>query len=286
MEKSKILIITGMHRSGTSVVTQWLRQCGLETGNEQRETVAPGHYRHFEDADFMDAHKAILKSHRMPESGFTTAPLQALSYHEKDRLKDIIFYKNRFNRQWGWKDPRTCLFLDTYRELAPDAFYFVIWRGYQSVTCSLLNQLYKESEKKYMSRTGIGPLIWNVFLKKNYMKKLCRKYCVSYLKVWIAYYGSILEHIKHLPDHNYIITEHTALHENDQPVFKRLTGAWGFELRFKQFKPLFKEALLNTSFNIDAYIKDAALIVQAKHIENELLRLAVINSRHYAPVAV
>ena len=286
MDKNKVLIITGMHRSNASVITQWLRKCGLETGNDLPGMNEPDEYRHFEDVDFLDAHKAILKSHRLPDNGFTASPLNPLSYNERDRLKDIVFYKNQFNRQWGWKDPRTCLFLETYRQLIPDAFYLVVWRDYQSVVCSLINQVYRQAEKKYTARKGVTKFIWDRLVKKRQLKVLCKKHCQSFLKTWITYNQAILHHIGSLPENNYIITEHTALYKNDKPVFQYLTDSWGFALRFCSFKSVYKEMLLNKSFNIDACITDTTLISQAKHIENELLRLSVLNSRSHSLMAV
>src|SRR5204863_4091746 len=151
-----VVIITGMHRSGTSLITHWLHECGLHVGNELLGADTGNDNGHFEDLDFLNSHKALLKSRRLSDNGFTTSPLKPLTCEEKDKLRDIISYKNNFNRQWGWKDPRTCLFLDVYRELIPDAFYFVVLRDFQSVTSSLIYRMYKQRAAKYASKKGIA----------------------------------------------------------------------------------------------------------------------------------
>jgi hypothetical protein len=286
MVKNKILIITGMHRSGTSVVSEWLHACGLPLGDELLEADAGHENGYFEDIDFLNAHRAILKGRRLADTGFTATPLKPLSYSESDRLKDIISYKNGFNRQWGWKDPRTCLFLDTYHQLIPDAFYFVVIRGYQSVVSSMINHAYKQKESKYASRKGIVRFIWDRIMKKRAIESLCKKYCGQYIKIWINYNQAILQHVQRLPANRYIVEDHATLYTNDKSVFQHITGIWGFALKFYNFENLYKEVLMNKSFNIDACIKDASLISQAKDIEEALRQLSLSANKTHSLMAV
>ncbi|MEP6750870.1 MAG: sulfotransferase, partial [Bacteroidota bacterium] len=171
MIKNKILVITGMHRSGTSLITQWLNKCGLHVGDELMGAATGNDEGHFEDLDFLHAHQSILKGRRITDEGYT-APIGQLSHEEKDILNNIISYKNNFNQQWGWKDPRTCLFLDTYRQLIPNAFYFVVLRDPQSVVSSLVLRIYKRTVKKYASHTGMSKFIWEHFKRKRRMNML------------------------------------------------------------------------------------------------------------------
>jgi hypothetical protein len=271
MVKNKILIITGMHRSGTSLITHWLHTCGLHIGDELLGADTGNENGHFEDLDFLNSHKALLKGRKLPDNGFTANPFKQLSDEEKDKLRDIISYKNAFNQQWGWKDPRTCLFLDVYNELIPGAFYFVVLRDYQSVISSLVYRMYKQSEKKYASKKGISGFIWKYIKKKKRMEVLYKKHCQRFLQIWIAYNQAILQHIKRLPVHNYLVTDYSNLFENDKPIFEYLLNTWGFTLHFFDFKNIYKAGQLNTSFNIDPYIRDKSLISNANYIE-ELLR--------------
>jgi hypothetical protein len=162
----------------------------------------------------------------------------------------------------------------------------VVLRDYQPVICSLITRMYQQAEKKYTGRNVMTRFIWDHVMKKRQMGILCKKYCQSFLKTWIAYNGAILHHIKGLPANNYMITEHAALYKDDKSVFQHLTGVWGFSLRFCSFTSLYKEVLLNRSFNIDAFIKDATLISRAKHIENELRRLSAVTAGSQSLIAV
>jgi len=162
----KVLIITGMHRSTTSLITQWLRRCGLFIGER-----SPGNaHSEVEDPDFLRVHEQLLKSRRFSTAGLVHKPIPQLTCQEVEQLRALIDTRNKEHDEWGWKDPRTCLFLDTYATLIPDAFYLVIFRSFEETISSLLIRRYKESVKKYQHKTGISGWIWEHYKKKRRMK--------------------------------------------------------------------------------------------------------------------
>jgi hypothetical protein len=285
MVKNRILVVTGMHRSGTSLITQWLSKCGLHVGDELMGAETGNDEGHFEDVDFLKAHQSILKGRRITDEGYTD-PIKLLPHEEKDILNDIISYKNNFNQQWGWKDPRTCLFLDTYRQLIPDAFYFVVLRDYQSVVSSLILRIYNRTVKKYSSRRGLSKFIWEHIKKKRRMNMLLRKHSQRYLKVWIAYNEAILQHLAQLSPENYLVTDYTILYDNDRAVFGHLTHDWGFSLDFFNFKNIYKNNMLHKAVDINGYIKDKSLLSRAAGIEASLKQLSVFNNQQHALLAV
>jgi hypothetical protein len=285
MVKNRVLIVTGMHRSGTSLVTRWLNSCGLHVGEELIGAETGNEDGHFEDVDFLHAHQSILKGRRITDEGYTGA-IPELSNEEKDTLNGIITYKNGFHQQWGWKDPRTCLFLDTYRQLIPAAFYFVVLRGYRSVVSSLIQRIYKRTEKKYSLRTGLSRFIWEHFKKKRRMRMLLKKYSQRYLKVWIAYNEAIASHLKHLPADNYLVTDFAILCNEDETVFRHITQQWGFSLNFTGFTTIFRKSQVHKPADIDAYVKDKTLLDRAAAAEATLRRMSIFNGYPQALYAV
>lgn len=269
MVKNKVLIVTGMHRSGTSLVTQWLNKCGLHVGEELEAVGVGNDDGHFEDLDFLHAHQSILRGRRVTDEGYTDA-IKDLTHEEKDILNDIVFYKNGFNQQWGWKDPRTCLFLDTYLELIPGAFYFVLLRDYRSVVSSLILRIYKKTEKKYASKKGLSKFIWEHIKKKRRMKMLLKKYSQRYLKVWIVYNEAISMHLKRLTPDHFLVTDISFLCKSHAEIFNQLTAQWGFSLSFVDFKNIYKENSLHQPADIDAYVKDKALLKRAAAVETSI----------------
>src|SRR4051812_5012161 len=195
----KVMLIAGMHRSGTSLITQWLHKCGLQVGNELMSPSVSNEQGYFEDLDFVNAHIAIFQNLKMKTSGLALYNIDDIGKKNTDELKKIIAQKNREQQEWGWKDPRTCLFLNTYDALIPDAFYLVVFRDFEATVSSLITRHYKESEQKYKAKKGISKWLWENYKKPRRIHSLCRKYATYYLKVWIHYNNKLLRHLQALP---------------------------------------------------------------------------------------
>jgi Sulfotransferase family len=131
------LIICGMHRSGTSLVASVLREAGLDIGLPRDAGAGPGQPRgHFEDRDFYDLHETILAaSGRSCFTADETSLGEVAPVFER-QARDLV--AARADRPfWGWKDPRTCLFLDLWERLLPQARYLVLYRHPVDVALSL-----------------------------------------------------------------------------------------------------------------------------------------------------
>jgi hypothetical protein len=268
--QKRVLIITGMHRSGTSLITQWLSKCGLQTG----ERLVPGGNGniegHFEDIEFLKMHEEILADHNLPATGLTVEHVAQFTVYEKEKLKSIIKVKQQLYDQWGWKDPRTCLFLDVYKELLPDACYLVILRDYQSVVSSLLRREFKWVDNKYLARKYFSRLIWKAFRRARRMVKFYNDHAAEYLKVWIAYNQDILKCIETLPRDAFIVLNYSMLKEEDEQVFEYLKSKWNLALKYSRFRDIFKEHLIGPDVSFEQYITDKNLITQAIALQGKL----------------
>src|ERR1044071_4305907 len=126
MAANNILIILGMHRSGTSVITQWLQNCGLHVGDSLVEADVGNKDGYFEDWDFVRIHLDALKYCGFPDSGLISEPIELTNIYHSEKIDWNVAFKNSLYKQWGWKDPRTCLFLSQYRNIVPHAKYLII----------------------------------------------------------------------------------------------------------------------------------------------------------------
>jgi len=259
-----------MHRSGTSLITNWLNKCGLELGENMLGALPGNSEGHFEDVEFLKLHEEILNDNHLPPSGLTEEHDIDVSVYHREKLKTIINIKNRLYKQWGWKDPRTCLFLDVYKELLPDARYVIIVRDHRSVVSSLLQRDFSDVDKKYMARGAFDRFIWKTFRRKRRLRKYYNDKAEYYLKVWIAYNEEILKNVKTLPKDTYVVLSYALLNEEDARVCAYLKKHWNLALKYFNFKEVYKEKLMNEPIDTDSFIENKYLIHKAEQLEDNL----------------
>jgi hypothetical protein len=197
-----------------------------------------------------------------------------LSDGQLHELKKLVLHKSKQD-QWAWKEPRTCLFLDHYRVLLPDARYIVILRDYHSVVSSLISRMYNKTSVKYANKKGIGLFIWKYFKKPFRKEKLLKKYSEHYLQVWITYNKAILRHLQNLDTSQYLVVDHTALSSNNRQVFNHLSGEWDFKLEYHDYRKMYKESLQSDVLNISPYIRNASLLTKADTLQEKLRTITI-----------
>jgi len=268
MDKNKVLVILGMHRSGTSLITQWLQACGLPIGDTLLGPETGNDEGHFEDVDFVNLHRQLLVNRQLPDTGLCNNEVSALTETEEQTVQAIIDEKNSKHEQWAWKDPRTCLFLDAYRKLVPGARYVIILRDYRAVVSSLLNRENKGLQRYYNSKGWLYKLFLR--MKRKYNREWVNKtYAKQYLETWIAYNEALLQHIHSLQQDKFVVVKYTELLEDDKPFFNCLKG-WQFNLAHKPFTSIFKQQMIGQPLNISNLVKDNTLLIKAKRLERKL----------------
>jgi len=135
---SPAVIITGMHRSGTSLIANLLHQRGVNLGARLLEQDSSNPHGFYEDVDFYTFHQHALHTRgRTLLSGddFVFEPTPT----EVERAQALI--EQRADQAvWGWKDPRTTLFLDFWHQLLPQARFLFVYRHPLEVLISLVRR--------------------------------------------------------------------------------------------------------------------------------------------------
>jgi len=260
-----------MHRSATSLITHWLYECGLEIGESLLGPGIGNIEGHFEDLEFFKLHVEILRENNFDHSGIIDHSVGDIPSDYKEKIKDLIESKNRRFFQWGWKEPRTCLFLDFYRDILPDACYLVVYRSYQFVVISLLKRAFANFDNLYNTRKSyLSKWAWYKVRRKRFFKKFCRQHSDYFLKVWIFYNEQILKNISNLTPERYLVLNYSMLNSKDHDVLSFLINNWQFSLQYKKFSDTYNEKLFSEPFNMESYISDKELINKAKNLENVL----------------
>lgn len=134
------VVIGGMHRSGTSFVANLLGAAGLHLGDDLLGPNFCNPRGHFEDLAFFDLHKRVLAANGLHEDGFTTREQLDVPPALRAEARRLAEARRGAGRPWGWKEPRTVLFLDLWAELLPEARFVFVFRRPWEVVDSLFRR--------------------------------------------------------------------------------------------------------------------------------------------------
>jgi len=134
------LAIGGMHRSGTSLTASLVAAAGVHLGDELMAAGAGNPRGHFEDLEFYNLHQRILAANGLSMEGFTCQASIAVPPAALTQATELVGRRRAAARAWGWKDPRTVLFLDFWAELLPEVRWLFVVRSPDDVVDSLLRR--------------------------------------------------------------------------------------------------------------------------------------------------
>jgi hypothetical protein len=134
------LAIGGMHRSGTSLTASLVAAAGVHLGDELMAAGAGNPRGHFEDLEFYHLHQRILAANGLSMEGFTCQASIAVPPAALTQATELVGRRRAAGRAWGWKDPRTVLFLDFWAELLPEVRWLFVIRSPEDVVDSLLRR--------------------------------------------------------------------------------------------------------------------------------------------------
>lgn len=158
---SRVLVLTGMHRSGTSLVANYLQRAGIDMGEELLPADVGNPLGYYEDVHIHDLHRELLYKAGIAD-GFTVTdgdvPV-AVDEVFRERAREIATSRAS-SGQWGWKEPRTALFLDLWRDVLPDARFLFVFRQPLAVLDSLLR---RAANASITDRPELALVMWRVY---------------------------------------------------------------------------------------------------------------------------
>ncbi|WP_375515624.1 sulfotransferase family protein, partial [uncultured Nostoc sp.] len=201
-KSSSIFIITGMHRSGTSLTASLMESAGVNIGERLMDAAPSNPKGHFENLDFVDFHKCALRSQGITQEGWTIQKDIHIPQQLFDKAK-LIIAENATLNYWGWKDPRTTLFLYFWKNLLPQAYFIFTYRSPWEVIDSLY-------------RRGVDEIFYSN-----------PKYA---LQIWMHYNKIILDFYHQFPDKCILLNTETVI--ADYTVISTLCGnKFGLQLK-------------------------------------------------------
>ncbi|MDO8140539.1 MAG: sulfotransferase [Candidatus Brocadiales bacterium] len=142
------IIILGMHRSGTTMLSKLLEQFGLFVGSKKEENDESLFFYKINEWLLRQANASWdnPRNFNFINDEFKKKVIKALEFHLKGfrryeylGLKKFLKYKDIRNLDfpWGWKDPRNTFTIDLWKEIFPDAKLLHIYRNPIDVAESL-----------------------------------------------------------------------------------------------------------------------------------------------------
>lgn len=167
---SKVLCIAGMHRSGTSLTANWLYENNLFLGDDFLGKASSNQKGHFEDMEFLNIHVSLLEHQKLHRSGLILPNGYKPNWDKKNQeiAKQLIKKRNKHHDQWGWKEPRSTLYLRAWKEVIPSMKVLAVYRDPKSVVNSLFLRL--KRNKWYKTRNPIKKFNWYFDIDLNPQK--------------------------------------------------------------------------------------------------------------------
>ncbi len=229
-----VLLILGMHRSGTSLTANWLHQCGLYLGEDLVGPDIGNQFGHYENKDFLNLHIQTLR--QMGADFFPASSIYSKipdSFNQK--AKGLIEKNNALHDQWGWKEPRTCLFIRKWHELLPNIKVLVVFRHYELVVDSLIRRY----EKLILRQ--------NSFLRKNIVMPIKRHFIAEkYARSWVTHNRELLDYIKLKNREDVLVVSIENLIAHDDHVFNHLRNTWEMGLTQASIDSILNQKELNS----------------------------------------
>jgi len=251
----KCLIITGMHRSHTSYVTQCLHQANLQLGDELIGANEYNQHGHFEDQGIVEFHNKILTNHGLRHRwyGVNRGKLKSFTF-SKEEIQEAEKHMSRLRsggRDFGWKDPRGSLFLNAWQKVFPENHYLFVFRNPVACVNSLLRRSKRNSNFKF------HPIL--AYAMFNY---------------WDVTNRSILEFINKHPERCHLILAMDDMQSDtkSEAVDSKIRKEWGFTIEQIDFTTSYDASLIKSA-NPPRYLESIYQYRSStKRIYNDLLQ--------------
>jgi len=189
------LVVTGFHRSGTSMAMQSLVRAGLYVGDSLIGATATNQDGHYEDIETVKLHDTWLTENQSDwchRNGLPEVEPERIA----NSIRSIALRLSRKNKAWGIKDPRAALFLNAWFTTLDNPFGVFVYRHFASCLASLQRrqayQLFKHpSTEHHAIRLWLDP---NIALES-----------------WILHNNAMLDIMTTYPDRCLLVSQEAQL---------------------------------------------------------------------------
>lgn len=216
-----IYVVLGMHKSGTTLVSQILHHSGINMGCDIETKLSYDQGNKYERAATLRLNEEILGAKPNKSVEINVSRNLSLTAEQGRRMREIIESCSREHDNWGFKDPRTCLVYSLWAgELPPHKIIAV-----------------------YRSPHEIWPR-YRVVHSRNRYRDPYRAW--RYIKSWCEHNHNIVTFLQNT-QMEYIVLEYGCL-VTTKTEFDRLQDFIGMELRDQRRPELYRNR--NTRYRL------------------------------------
>ncbi len=268
------IIVIGMHRAGTSLLTQILQQSGVFIGNDLDNNNESNFFCELNDWAFFQA------------GAFWDNPCN-MNFLNKKFINDISSnfrkhidstkakkYHNNLRKLsnssdlWAWKDPRNTFTIEIWKNIFPEAKIIHIYRNPIDVAESLKQREIKfQNQRDSLTKTGIRKKIneFRLVKKRIYAQSLRVKYLQEGIKLWEDYTAKSL-----LNNENCLHLCYEKLLENPKKYINEIYNYLNINIKNKEIELIAKDINVNRKI---AFKNNENLIELYEKIKNtELMK--------------
>lgn len=126
-----VFVVLGMHKSGTSLVSQILHQSGVDMLENPSRTYDEGNC--YERESFRDVNSKILQSDGRFSLDITHGEFSRFMERPEPELSRLVMeevaHLSECHENWGFKDPRTCYTYPFWKRYLPPHRIVVVYRS-------------------------------------------------------------------------------------------------------------------------------------------------------------
>jgi len=242
-----IVAVAGMHRSGTSMFAGYLHAVGIDMGEELYVDRSTNPYGHYEDLDFLGLQRhELARAFGGEDYLVTDAFTPSAEFLARARRLLESRRARHGDAPWGWKDPRTTLFLDVWRRLAADLHVVGMLRPPRRVVSSLC------------ARLGAYHSVPRMQL---------------FLRTYTHYNRQLLAHLERHPERVSVVAVERLV-ADPEPVLARLGEALGHRCPVEPFRATYDPEVMSQVRPAILWLNRRALR-EAEAVHAELLRRAL-----------
>lgn len=155
-------VVLGMHKSGTSLISQILHCSGINMVDNIDLDVSYDKGNKYERKSTKAINHEILNSQGLNSLDIIVPNKLEINFKQQIQIKEIIQNCNQKYKNWGFKDPRTCLTYPLWASELPEHKIIVIYRSVDELW-QRYSRLHKSSNY-YFTANNAYKLIQNYYL--------------------------------------------------------------------------------------------------------------------------